>query len=320
MNRATVSVVVLCWLVAVGAAVAWFQFVQKGPSQPPAAPTPERTAARNTVPDQQPQARDPAAEAPAGTGPTKAEPDLRGTTVPEPAKPLRKPRENKPASPEMQEAFRRLTGDDLEARKTGAQDLVRFADSGQEAAIALLLEAMQHADAEVRLVAIQAMQVPRYGPFESIYILSRKDPDARVRAVIALALRDEDATAAGPTLMKMLSDPEPEVLRLAVQSLGELRYKAAQPDITSLAGHYDDNVAVEAAVAIRRLGDPSAAERWVEILGARVGSPNAGERQQTARLLGVLGMEECRPRLETLAQDSDQAVREEAARSLKLLK
>jgi HEAT repeat protein len=243
----------------------------------------------------------------------------------EPAKPEPEPdkQPDTPAQPPVDRVAQyksMLESDDKKTRENGYTGLVTEAEAGKPGALEALAAALRDGKTSLKLDMLEYMADTENPLFLDLYSNLRTDPEGTIRGVVAEALGKLPAEQAGPVLMQMLSDSEPFVLRKSVDALGDLKYAPAQPDLTSLTNHHEETVAIEAAIALRRFGDESAAERWVHVLGARANSANVEERLDAAKVLRRMKMESCRPYLETMAKDADSRVRKEAEKGLSSLK
>ncbi len=239
----------------------------------------------------------------------------------EPAKP--EPQPDTPAQPPVDRVAQyksMLESDDRKTRENGYTGLVIEAEAGKPGALEALAAALRDGKLSLKLDILEYIADRGNPLFLDLYSSLRTDPSGTIRGVVAEALGKLPADQAGPVLMQMLSDTEPFVLRKSVDALGDLKYAPAQPDLTSLTNHHEETVALEAAIALRRFGDESAAERWIHVLGARANSANVEERLDAAKALRRFKMESCRPYLETMAGDADSRVRKEAEKGLSSLK
>jgi HEAT repeat protein len=194
--------------------------------------------------------------------------------------------------------------------------LGKLAAGGDEAAKKALREGMKSADPVVREWAIEALNGTGLVEFLPDLKALMNDPEPDVREEVTQTLASMPAGQAGPLLMAMLGDKEPDVLIGAIEVLGELEYKAAAVDLLPLTRHGDEQVALEAAIAMRHCGDSSAAENLVPTLGAKLGSTDSDERRRAVRTLRRISLESARPYLEQALNDADQRVRREAERAL----
>jgi HEAT repeat protein len=201
-------------------------------------------------------------------------------------------------------------------QEDAAMLLGKLAAGGDEAAKKALRDAMKSTDPVVREWAIEALNDTGLVEFLPELKALMNDPEPDVREEITQTLASMPADQAGPLLMAMLGDKEPDVLVGAIEVLGELEYKAAAADLLPLTRHADEEVALEAAIAMRHCGDSSAAENLVPTLGAKLSSTDADERRRTVRTLRRISLESARPYLEQALNDADQRVRREAERAL----
>jgi len=213
-----------------------------------------------------------------------------------------------------------LYSKDDDKREEAAKLLATLAAQGDAAARDALLAALKAENSDVREDAIAALAGVGLPEFLPLLQEAALDADAGVRAEVAAALGKLPAEQSGPLLLSMLTDTDPKVLRKAADSLGDLKYEPASRELLALSRHADERVAIEAAVALRRIGDPGAAELWVPTLGARVHSDNLAQRREAVKQLRRLRVESARIYLEQALNDSDEGIRKEAAKGLKELK
>jgi HEAT repeat protein len=197
-------------------------------------------------------------------------------------------------------------------QEEAAIELGRRAALGDEAAKKALRDAMKSEDAEVREWAIEGLNGTGLVEFLPDLKALMNDPVADVREEVT-----QTPEQAGPLLVSMLNDPEPDVLLGAIEVLGDMKYTAAAADLLPLTRNPNEEVAIEASIALKRCGDPSAAENWVPTLGSRVKSTDAGERRRAVRALRQMKLESARPYLEQALQDEDPRVRRDAERGLR---
>ncbi|MCA8915123.1 MAG: HEAT repeat domain-containing protein [Planctomycetes bacterium] len=213
-----------------------------------------------------------------------------------------------------------LTGKDGGKRREAAELLAALAQSGDASAKEALLAALQSTDPDVREDVLAALGKLGMEEFLPVLQEAATDEAPGVRAEVAAALGKLPADQAGPMLVSMLADADAKVLRKAADSLGDLKYEPASRDLQLLSRHEDERVAIEAAVALRRIGDSNAAESWVPTLGGRLLSSSATERREAVKQLRRMKLESARPYLEQALNDENEAVRKEAKKGLKDLK
>ncbi|MCB9893485.1 MAG: HEAT repeat domain-containing protein [Planctomycetes bacterium] len=213
-----------------------------------------------------------------------------------------------------------LTGSDSDKRREAAGLLAALAQQGDDSAKEALLAALKSTDPEVREDVLEALGKLGMAEFLPVLQEAATDEAPGVRAEVAAALGKLPAEQAGPLLVSMLADADAKVLRKAADSLGDLKYEPATRDLQLLTRHEDERVAIEAAVALRRIGDTNAAESWVPTLGGRLLSSDATERREAVKQLRRMKLESARPYLEQALNDENEAVRKEAKKGLKDLK
>lgn len=218
---------------------------------------------------------------------------------------------------EFQAIVNALYQGDNDEQEEAAIELGRRAALGDAAAKKALRDAMKSEDAEVREWAIEGLNGTGLVEFLPDLKALMNDPVADVREEITQTLESMPPDQAGPLLISMLNDPEPDVLLGAIDVLGDMKYKAAAADLLPLTRNANEEVAIEASIALKRCGDSSAAENWVPTLGSRVKSTDAGERRRAVRALRQMKLESARPYLEQASQDEDPRVRRDAERGLR---
>jgi hypothetical protein len=216
-------------------------------------------------------------------------------------------------------AVRSLGVAERDVRFDAAMELQELARSGDEAATQALLNALKSENPDEREAALLGIGMSEMAEFMPALRGMLADPDAGVREVLAETLGDMPAEEAGPVLMQMLTDTEPDVLREVAEVLGELEYTAAAADLLPLTRHAHEAVAIEASIAMRKLGDSGPAEFWVPTLGARINNTDLASRLDAVDALGRLEVESARPYLRQALNDSDKWVRRNAASGLEAL-
>jgi HEAT repeat protein len=143
------------------------------------------------------------------------------------------------------------------------------------------------------------------------------DADPRVREDAAKALRDMAGTEAVPGLTAALKDDRFEVRSEALRGLGEIADPSTQAVLREAYGNGSGPNALDAALALKRAGDPSAFTREAERLrGLARTSGDPDERRMALRLLAENEPTTSRALLEQALRDPSDAVRREAQRAL----
>jgi HEAT repeat protein len=258
-------------------------------------------------------------------------------------------------SPELRKAFpgleeRLATGDDqvwaqtlLEAISVNEQGLPKHSDLGRWDLEPLMIRALQGArmPGNRKTIVSMAGQVKAYSAIPEI-LNQIRDPEAGIAAIVALS--GLDAWEAVPELRRLLDEKDAPTLHraAAIRTLGELRAREALPRLLELSSNPD----LESAVfqALGPLGAkegiptlcnalkssdpwiPWTAARSLGLLGAPEGIPellialrNRNDvflRGLTAGVLADRGATEAIPNIETLLQEKDVDVLQEAARAL----
>ncbi|MBZ0137552.1 MAG: HEAT repeat domain-containing protein [Planctomycetes bacterium] len=210
-----------------------------------------------------------------------------------------------------------LKSGDGRAQQEAARLLGQLAAGGDEASKKALREAMKSEDPDVREWAIEGLNGTGLVEFLPELKELMKDPAPDVREEVTQTLESMPAEVAGPLLVGMLNDPEPDVVVGAIEVLGDLKYAGAITDLLPLTRHANEEIAIEASIAMRRCGDSSAAESWVPTLGARLSGGNVDERRRAMRSLRQMGLESARAYFEQGLNDADPRVRRDAERGLR---
>jgi hypothetical protein len=135
-------------------------------------------------------------------------------------------------------------------------------------------------------------------------------PDQRIISQVA---RLAGRYRARGLLVRLLEDANPRVRANAVESLADARYLSDRRELLwRVAGDEHHRVAVNALVALARLGEPEALER----LEALAGHPAHEFRAAAAWGMGELGDPRFQPTLTRLYHNDAGAVRRNALRSL----
>ena len=116
------------------------------------------------------------------------------------------------------------------------------------------LRRLADADPEARLRAVLALE----GEGEGLAALARaveRDPDPRVRAAATVGLEESEEFGAVQALVGALDDPNAEVVLEAIDSLEFAGDASIVPSLEPLLAHGDARVRKAAADAIRLLGD-----------------------------------------------------------------
>ena len=176
-------------------------------------------------------------------------------------------------------------------RATGAQQLLDALDdvSKQElASLAKVIGWLRGSSIEQALVRLLA------------------EPAARGEVVEALVKHGPGVT---DLLLQQLGSEDRETRRAAVVALGRLGHKRATGPIAKILTS-DPVLKVEAANALAKLGDESALEELLSM----VGDPDSAVRQAVVGALNSIGSSQLPVRVKPLLTDSEPLVRESAAR------
>jgi HEAT repeat protein len=177
-----------------------------------------------------------------------------------------------------------LAADDWRVRQAGVNGLARIADARFVAALVDTLRD-EHRNFSVLSSALKLLSLTDVnvtGPVAAL--LQHRDTDLRIQA--ALALGDQQDTAAVPALLEALSDPDANVRFHAIESLGRLRASAAVQPLLDIVESRDFFLAFAAIDALARIDDRNTAPRLVSLL------PDAALRAPVIDALGGLGEED----------------------------
>lgn len=227
-----------------------------------------------------------------------------------------------------------LIADDApERQRAGLLVLDQVAEAGD---IDLLAGAASHADADIRLTAVEAVPDPGHDDRAfAVLAAAVHDPDDRVRsaaisrlgasrrpeavpALTALVGHEHPRTRARiayalgrlggtPALLRLLRDDDAHVRDQARDALGTAGDPPAVAALLAEAGAADPRTRAQAAKALAKVADPRAAER----LALLAADPDAGVRAAVLSGLATAGARS--PLALALAADPDPAVRERVA-------
>lgn len=162
------------------------------------------------------------------------------------------------ASAKVEDAARKVLGEDADARLDGVRELAEL-DGGEPKVAELLQRAATDTDQRVRVKAIQTMgslRVKEATPF-LVQQLFLRDTDEVVRRHILAALgRIRDARTTGPLLDFVARDVDPALRGNAIFALGEIGDAAAIKPLEALiAGGREPVLAAVAREAVRKIRD-----------------------------------------------------------------
>ena len=142
------------------------------------------------------------------------------------------------------------------------------------------------------------------------------DPAPQVRGQAAAALGMLGDTAAVKPLLRASTDADAPVRRESVGALGDFAGVSVAPDIMKFLKDPDHGVRVKAAEALGKIADKSA----VPSLLSALKDPSDEVRIAALLSLGKIGDRTALPALQEALQDKDEAVREAAAEALGIMK
>jgi HEAT repeat protein len=193
-----------------------------------------------------------------------------------------------------------LAADDWRVRQAGVNGLARIADARFVAALVDTLRDEHHnfsvLSSALKLLSLTELNVT--GPV--VALLQHRDTDLRIQA--ALALGDQQDTAAVPALLEALGDADANVRFHAIESLGRLRSADAVQPLLDIVESRDFFLAFAAIDALARIDDAGIAPRLVPLLS------DATLRAPIIDALGTLGEDDVvAPLVKTLNDVAEEA-------------
>jgi HEAT repeat protein len=189
------------------------------------------------------------------------------------------------------------------------------------AALPSYLKALESENPVVKQLA--ADQIGKLGPAgrEAAAALSvtLRDKDKAVRTASADAL-EKIGKGVVQTLVMLLKDPDPATRAQAIETIGELgpKAKAATPDLQKALADKDGIVRLQAALALKKLGD---AKDSLTDLVKLLDDPDGRVRKIAAASLEEVGPDAkpAVPGLTRMLRSRDRAARQQAANTLKAI-
>ena len=211
-------------------------------------------------------------------------------------------------------ALRKIVSDPAIPVKIGAMEaLMQMRD---REAVPMISRELSHPEPRVRRFALRALRViADPAAAKDVRRILRDEKDENVRATAALTLADMLGTKAIPDLLSLKDDLSPAVRLEAAGALAGLGRPAAE----ALAAFLADSSTGVKMMAIEGLGQIGDASQ-VAALGALASDrsrDNVQVRLKVAEALGRIGGSSALAALVSLADDTEPAVREEVARSLR---
>lgn len=246
------------------------------------------------------------AAAPAKPAAKSAQPAAKPAAKPA-AQPSAQP--STPVLPPFEMALEKLKSMDASVRRQGADFLGQGRD---QKAVPHLVKLLADEAGPVRASAVDGLcqlvhraSVPRI----SELLTGDKDPLVRQQAAVSLSYMLDQA--AGPALVKALKDQSVSVRYAAANTLGAMRYKPAEDQLTDLL----DDVQMR-RVAISALGQMQSAKAAPKIL-KYLADGDKYTRLEAVRALGAIGDKTAAKELEkVLPRSEEPSVRVEAALAL----
>lgn len=234
---------------------------------------------------------------------------------------IRQLRELAATDPEARRLLSRLLADpDPRVRREALDAIARL---GDPAALGEILALTGDGDPQVRARAARAVgdaaeeakdPVARTKAAQALEgMLADERPNVRRQAV--QALREMGGKETAPALARALSDPSFEVQEAAIEGLARVGDASAQPALRQIYGDGTGANALEAAVALKRLGDPVPFQREAERLRQVMrqgGSPD--DKREALRILVDNSPAEAGALIQQALRDPSETVRREAQR------
>jgi HEAT repeat protein len=240
-----------------------------------------------------------------------------GGEEPTPAKPAPEPVPVDPQAAIFSKAESLIQSSDSEDRMMAIVALKEAEDQARAGRYVARL--LFDRDEEVRIVAAESIGQFDYAPgADNIRTLltDEKSPDVRKAALLSLyALAKEKAL--GDLVKVLKEDDEPTLRATAAGLLGRIGSKeAVEPLIATVVNSFDDDVILQALVALRKIGDPQAADAADAAIEALEYS-SVLVRTEAARTLGELGEKKAiGPLVGVLAPEADSQLLSAAVTSL----
>lgn len=194
----------------------------------------------------------------------------------------------------------------------------RLGEIGSARAVPALLEAMRdpYEDEDVKLACARALGMIRDPQAIPSLIEALREPDKWVSPRVAEVLVPFGALAEAP-LMEALRDPNSDNLRTwAASILGEIRSRAAVPNLIRALWDRAESVRAAAARALGEIGDHRAVNALLE---GTLRDPSALVRMEAAVALGKIGDEKSLEALQLALADPDPIVRLRAIEALEMI-
>jgi HEAT repeat protein len=153
----------------------------------------------------------------------------------------------------------------------------------EDSEIAALREALDHADPDIRRLAVaQSADLAHDAP--ALFAHASRDPNAGVRLEAVRALEGEGAAEAVAALADRLEDSDPDVASAAAESLGEILDSHAGPILLQRLDHAYGAAKAALLAALRKLRLPAAATPAI----AALGDPSPAVRREAVGVLAYL--------------------------------
>jgi len=206
-----------------------------------------------------------------------------------------------------------LAGDELEA---ALPELVVLARAGNEDAFDAIRRGLSDPGNQARERSVLAAGavgdrsvVARLAPLVG-------DPDSDVREGLVKALAKLGGPEAKQLLVDLAQDSDPDVAEDAMQALVSAHYTPAISAIQGVLARGDGKTAVKAASALRQLGDDASADAALARVARGLDSSSPIERREAVGDIRTIGGRQALTYLRRALEDSDHAIRREAARAI----
>lgn len=206
-----------------------------------------------------------------------------------------------------------LAGDELEA---ALPELVKLARAGDEGAFDAIRRGLEDPGNQARERSVLAAGA--VGDRSVVALLAPLvwDPDSDVREGLVKALVKLGGPETKPLLVDLAQDSDPDVAEDAIQALVSAHYTPAISTIQEVLARGNPNVAVKAASALRQLGDDASADAALARVARGLDSPSAIARREAVGDIRTIGGRKALTYLRRALEDSEQAIRREAARAI----
>ncbi|HTC21786.1 MAG TPA: HEAT repeat domain-containing protein [bacterium] len=149
------------------------------------------------------------------------------------------------------------------------------------------------------------------------------DESSDVKIYSLWALGNIEDPAGGPVALQALSDPDPEVQRMAVGAVSALRYEPAKNLLEANLNSSNEGLKYDSAVALARIKDENAVPTLLYMMNLKATGQPGDEIIESAKIAAIEGARELNDiglhtkMIDLSKNDPDLKVREEAMDALK---